>query len=80
MFIANQKKEVYTVNKMYLFCPKRESGHFMNCPGRSENSYFGGECENSYFERFTSRIVREQSGDQDKVRIFIDRNANMYFL
>ena len=52
----------------------------MNCPRRSENSYFGGQSENSYFERFTSRIVREQSGDQDKVRIFIDRNANMYFL
>ena len=29
--------------------------------------------------RFNSGIVRAQSGNRDKVRIFIDRNMNMYF-
>ena len=65
--------------EIYMFCSKWESGRFRNCPARSENSYFGGQNENSYFARFNSGIVRAQSGNRDKVRIFIDRNMNMYF-
>ena len=53
---------------MYMFCAKWES-ELRNCPARSENSYFGGQSENSYFARFNSGIVHAQSGNRDKVRI-----------
>ena len=46
-------------------------------PAQSENSYFGGQSENSYFAPFNSGIVSAQSGNRDKVRLFIDLNVNM---
>ena len=47
---------------------------------QNENSYFGRQSKNSYFAWFNSGIVRAQSGNREKVRIFIDRKVNTHVL
>ena len=59
-----------------MFSAKWESGQFRNCPARSENSYFGGQSENSYFSWFNSGTGRAQSRNRDKLGIFIESPNN----
>ena len=49
------------------------------CSAQSENSYFGGQSENSFIARFNSRTVRAQSGNSHFAQVQCRNRTNSHF-
>ena len=67
---------VAIIFSIYLFI----LAYICKCSAQSGNSHFVGRSRNSYFAQCNSGIARAQSGNRDKVRIFIYDIRNKFLI